>query len=291
MADMTAVTMATYLPVVYSALATITYRANNVTWPLLDHSWEPEIGVGRGSTVDIASFTQNARTDAVKRTTFGTGATLTFNANTEAQVQLVVNTMVYDAYRMPVEMVVQKMPNYDTLLAEGIGTALAGYVDYDVASDNTNGFDAFTAIGTDNVDVTSDVFLQGEQNLNDNMAPVPGRFFVISPATRGSLLNIEVFRNQLYAPAIGNLAGKKGPGYLGPINTLAVYMSANLEAGTSGKKNFMGHTQAIACAMQQNVTLLRGMNIADGLFNETVGYVVYGIKLVKSGFGREVDGK
>ena len=82
-ADMTATTMATYLPEVWSKKATVTYRSNVVLPDLMDRSWEPEIGVGRGDTVNIPNFTQN--TTAVKRSTFGTGAALTFDAVTEAQ--------------------------------------------------------------------------------------------------------------------------------------------------------------------------------------------------------------
>lgn len=291
MADMTGTTMATYLPEQWSAMASVTYRTNTVNVPLLDHRWEPELGVGRGDTVNIPAFTQNARTDVNERGTFGTGAALTFNANTESQIQLVVDTMIYDAYRYPVEMNVQKMAVYDSLLTEGIGQALAQYIDYDISSDGTNGFDAFTAIGTDNVDVTDDVVLQAETNLNDNNAPLAGRFGVISPATRASFMKIESYRNQLYANSVGNMSGKKGAGYLGQIYTIDWYMSNNLEAGTSGKKNFVGHMEAIAIATQANVEMLRDINIEDGIFYQTVGYMVYGIKQVKSSFGREVAGK
>jgi len=291
MADMTATTMAGYLPEVWSTLATITYRTNTVNVPLLDHRWEPEIGVGRGDTVDIPAFTQNVRTDVTERSVFGTGATLTFNANTETPVQLKVDTMAYDAYRYPAEMNAQKMAMYDSLLTDGIGQALAAYIDYDISSDTTNGFDAFTAIGTDNVDVTDDVVLEGETVLNTYNAPLPGRFTVITPATRASLMKIDIYRNSLYKGAIGGLDGAKGAGYLGNVYTLDFYMSNNLAAGTSGAKNFVGHTEAIAIATQKGVTMLRDINIEDGIFYQTVGYLVYGFKQVKANFGRELDGK
>jgi len=291
MADMTATTMATYLPEVWSELATVTYRSNTVIVPLLDHRWEPEIGVGKGDTVNIPGFTQNQRSDVTARSTFGTGASLTWNANTESQTQLVVDKMAIDAYRMPVEMSLQTMSNYDTLLTEGIGQALALYVDYDLASDGTNGFDAFTAIGTDNVDVSEAVILQAETNLNDNNVSPEGRNFVMSPATRASIIQIDVLRNQLYSSVMGKVEGDTSPGYMGKILTLNCYMSNNLKAGTSGKKNAVFQTEAIAFASQQNVKIVKDLNVEDGLFNQVVGYLVYGRKMVKSAFGREVDGK
>lgn len=291
MADMTATSMATYLPEVWSTLATITYRQETVLVPLMDHRWEPEIGVGQGDTVNIPNFTQNTRTNVTKRSTFGTAAAITFTATQENQTQLAVNTMAYTAHRIPVEMSVQQMPMYNTLLAEGSGQAIAQQIDYDIASDNSNGFDAFTAIGTDNVDVTEATILQGETNLNDNLAPDSGRYFAMSPATRASLLQIDVLRNQLYATSVGNLAGNRGKGFIGKIYTLDCWMSADLESGTSGKKNFIGQMEAIAIAVQQNVKMVGGLNIADGLLNEVAAYAVYGIKQVKSAFGREVDGK
>ncbi len=291
MADMTKTTMATYLPEVWSSLATVTYRQTTIIWPLMDHRWEPEIGVGRGDTVNIPQFTQNVRTDVTKRSTFGTAASLTFVANSENQTQLVVDQMAYDAHRIPVEMSVQNQPIYNTLLMEGIGQAIAQQMDYDIASDGTNGFDAFTAIGTDNVDVTEATILQGETNLNDNLSPQEGRYFCMSPATRASILQIEVLRNQLFASTMGKLSGEIANGFFGKILSLNCYMDADLESGTSGKKNFIGHMEAIAVASQQSIKIVGGLNIADGLINEVAGYAVYGFKQVKSAFGREVAGK
>jgi len=283
--------MATYLAEVWSALATITYRSKAILPPLMDRRWEPEIGVGKGDTVNIPNFTQNARTNVTKRSTFGTGATVTFAANTESQTQLVVNQMAYYAFRVPFEMSVQAMNTYLKALESAAPEAIARQVDYELASDGTNGFDAFTAIGTDNVDVTEAIVLQGEQNLNDNHAPLDGRYFVFSPATYTSLIQIEAFRNQLYSASIGNLKGDKGAGYMGKLLTLDCYMHADLEAGTAGKKNFIGQKEAIAYAEQQSVQVKKATNIADGGFDEYMAYNVYGFKQVKSAFGREVDGK
>lgn len=288
---MTTTTAATWLPEVWSALATVTYRQNSILPPLMDRRWEPELGVGRGDTVNIPSFSQNNRSYVTKRSSFGTGAAITFNAVTEAQVQLVVNQMAYYAFRMPVELSVQVMSKYEKLLTDAAGPAIANQIDYELASDNTNGFDAFTAIGADNIDVTEDVVLEGEQVLNENHAPLSGRYFVFSPATYTSLRGIEGFKNSLYATANGSIPGDKGPGYVGKIGTLECYMHADLKAGSSGKKNFIGHTEAIAYCEQKSIKIEKGMNIADGGFNEYLAYVVYGFKQVKSDFGREVDGK
>ena len=289
MADMTGTTMATWLPEQWSELATITYRTNVVLPNLMDRRWEPEVGVGRGDTVNIPNFTQN--TSATKRSTFGTGASLTFDAVTESQTQLVVNQMAYKAFRMPVEMAVQTMPSYVSLLTDGIGEACAIKIDSELAGDNSNGLDAFTATGTDNVDITEDTLFTAETNLGDNNAPLQDRFLVVSPASRASLLKIEAFRNSLYQSTIGSIGGDKGRGYLGRVYTYDVYESNNLEDGTSGKKNAMFQREAIAYAEQQSVTMVQDLNIEDGLFNQTAGYVVYGHKMVKSGFGREIAGK
>ena len=289
MADMTGTTMATWLPEQWSELATITYRTNVVLPNLMDRRWEPEVGVGRGDTVNIPNFTQN--TSATKRSTFGTGASLTFDAVTESQTQLVVNQMAYKAFRMPVEMAVQTMPSYVSLLTDGIGEACAIKIDSELAGDNSNGLDAFTATGTDNVDITEDTLFTAETNLGDNNAPLQDRFLVVSPASRASLLKIEAFRNSLYQSTIGSIGGDKGRGYLGRVYTYDVYESNNLEDGTSGKKNAMFQREAIAYAEQQSVTMVQDLNIEDGLFHQYAGYVVYGHKMVKSAFGREIAGK
>lgn len=290
MADMTATTMATYLAEVWSKQATVTYRSNVVLDKLMDRRWEPEIGVGRGDTVNIPSFSQN--TTATKRTTFGTAAAITFDAVTESQVQLLINIMAYKAFRMPVEMSAQAMSIYVPLLTEGIGQAVALQVDTDLAGDNTNGIDSFTTtVGTDNVDITDDDILTVETNLSNQNAPMSSRFLVVSPATRASMLKIDVIRNQLYSKSVGNLEGDKGRGYIGKVYTFDVYESNNLEAGTSGKKNGGFHKEAIAYAAQKKLSIERDLNIEDGLLHQYVGYMVYGFKKVKDAFGNELDGR
>ena len=294
MADMTGTTMATWLPEQWSELATITYRTNVVLPNLMDRRWEPEVGVGRGDTVNIPNFTQN--TSARKRTddsggAFGTAVAIGFDAVQETQTQLVVNQMAYKAFRMPVEMAVQTMSSYVSLLTDGIGEACAIKIDSELAGDNSNGLDAFTATGTDNVDITEDTLFTAETNLGDQNAPLQDRFLVVSPASRASLLKIEAFRNSLYQSTIGSIGGDKGRGYLGRVYTYDVYESNNLEDGTSGKKNAMFQREAIAYAEQQSVTMVQDLNIEDGLFHQYAGYVVYGHKMVKSAFGREIAGK
>lgn len=292
---MTATTMATYLPEQWSTLASITYRAETVLVPLLDHRWEPEIGVGQGDTVNVPNFTQNSSPNnrGAGAGTFGTGASITFDAVTEAQTQIAINRFYYKAFRIPAEMNAQKMAMYVPLLTDGIGQAIALQIDSDIASDNTNGIDAFsTTAGTDNVDITEDDLIEVMTNLNNANAPLDGRYLVVSPASYGSLLKVESLRNQLYAGSIGNLDGNKGQGYVGgPVFTFQVYMSNNLESGTSGKKNGAFQREAVAYASQKKVKMLKDVNIEDGVFDQYLGYEVCGWKEIKDGFGTELAGK
>lgn len=293
MPDMTGTTMDVYLPEVWSSRASITYRSNTVLVPLLNHAWEPETGVGKGDTIRIPGFSQNsAATNRGAGTgTFGTGAALTFDAVTESSTVFTIRRMYMKNYRMPVEMSIQAMSSYIPLLTDGAGTAIALALDADIAADDTDGLDAFTAIGTDNVDVTDDDVLTGETNLNNVNAPLENRYFVYSPATRGSLMKIDHYRNSLFATSGGNLDGSKGPGYQGKVYTLDFYMSNNLEAGTSGKKNAIFHKEAIVYAAQTGIKYVRDLNIEDGLFDQYAAYLVCDFQIHKSTFGREVDGK
>ena len=289
MADMTGTTMATYLPEQWSTLASITYRSNVVLPDRMDRRWEPEIGVGQGDTVNVPNFSQN--TSANKRSTFGTGASLTFDSVTESQTQISINQMAYKAFRMPAEMNVQKMSIYEPLLTAGIGQACALKVDSELAADNTNGIDAFTVRGSDNVDITDDTILDAETDLHNANAPMDMRTLVVSPASRGSMMKIDVLRNQLYTSAVGGVQGSAGPGFIGKVYSFDVFMSNNLEAGTNGKKNGAFQMEAIAYCEQQGLTMLRDVNIEDGIFHQVVGFLVYGFKLIKSDHGIEVDGK
>lgn len=291
---MTSTTMATWTPEVWSTKPTITYRSNVVNVPLLDHTWEPEIGVGRGDTVNIPGFSQNnsASNRGAGTGTFGTGATITFDAVTESQTQLVVNRFYYKAFRQPVEAEAQAMSSYVSLLTKGHGEAIALQIDADIAADNTNGFDAAsTVVGTDNVDITEDDILTVDTNLNNQNAPVNDRFMVISPASRASILKVEAIRNQLYRDSIGNIQGDKGAGYLGKVLTFDVHMSNNLEAGTSGKKNVGFQREFCAYAEQISLKAEKQLNMEDGMFQQYISYNTCGFKIVKNAFANEIDGK
>lgn len=295
MANMTATTMATYLPEVWSRTATVTYRAKTIFRDLMDRRWEPQLGVGMGDTVNIPAFSQNS--GASTRSTFGTAAALTFTANTESQVQLVVNRMAYYGYARPYEMGVQAMPEYERLLQEGIGQALALEMDANLAADNSNGLDAFsTVVGTDNVDVTDDDLITMMTNMNNQNAPLEGRYLAVSPATYASMLKIDRIVNQLTTGALGKLDANKGQGLIGgPVYTFQVYMSNNLEAGTSGKKNAGWQKEAIALCVQKDTKIIRETELGDGTevgaIDYVAGFLVYGHKMVKSGFGNELDSK
>lgn len=291
MADFTKTTMDVYLPEVWSAKSTVTYRTNTVLEALMDHTWEPELGVGKGDSVKIPGFTQNQRTDVNARSTFGTGAALTFNANTEVSITLPVNKMPIYAYRIPVEMSLQVRAGYISKFTEAGGQAIAQYVDYDLASDNTDGLDFFSqTVGADGVDLDDTNVLAAETYLNNANAPDSDRFFVYSPATRASLMQNEVYRNSLFG-SVGNLKATAGPGFQGKIYTLNCYMSNNLEGGTLGKKNAVWQREAIAFAAQQKIKWLHDVNIEDGLFDQYACYMCYGRIMVKPTFGVECDGK
>lgn len=288
MPDITGTTAATYLPEKWSKVATVTYGHNVIIEPLMDHTWERD-GMGGGDTVFIPGFTES--TSANKRTTFGTGAAVTFTATTEAQTTFNLNQFAYLSFRLPVELSPQIYADYLGKLVRDIPMGIAAQIDTELAADNTNGFDALTAIGVDNVDVSEDDVITGETVLNDSRCPAENRYFVVSPATRASLMKIEAFRSSLFAASIGNLKGSVTNGYVGDVLSLHVHMSTLLEAGTSGKKNAMFHRECIAFAAQTDVKMWEVINVTDGIFREIAGGKVYGFKLVKSTFGREVDGK
>lgn len=288
MADHTKTTLDIWLPEEWSQLVSITYQNNAVLAPRMDRRWEPELPPKRGDLIRIPGFTES--TSSEKRTTFGTGASLTFTATTETSTSLTINQLAYRAFRLPAEMDVQAMPPYIDMLTSDIGKAIAIQIDTELAADNTNGLDALTALGTDNVDVEEDTLFDAEVVLDNANAPMEDRYFVYSPATRVSLQKIEAFRSNLYS-GIGNLMAGAAPGKQGHVYSYDLVQSTNLESGTSGKKNALFQKECIALVVQKDVTMVEDMNIEDGLFRQVAGFAVYGFKLVKSGYGREVDGK
>lgn len=293
-ADMTSTTMLSWTPAIASDKPTITYRSNVVAVPQLDHTWEPELGVGRGNRVLVNTFTQN--TDAANRGagtgTFGTGAAVAWHAETETQKTLTVNRWYYKAFRQPVEAAEQVLPAYIQLLLKGHGEAIALQVDSDIFSDGTYGMDAATAVGgVDNMDITNDDLTTVETALNNQNAPASNRYADLSPASIGSLRNIESIRNSLYASTVGNLAQDKGLGYQGKVGTFDIHMTNNLETGTSGKKNYFFHKEFMAYAEQLKLQTKHATNMEDGMFMQYLTYMTCGFIVVKNAFCYELAGK
>ncbi len=278
----------------WSDKASVTYRSNLVNEPLLDHSWEPELaGTGRGNTVNVFGFTQNNAARSRTSTNFGTGAAVTFDANTEGQTQIVVNRWYYKAYRFPVELEPQFTPSYLGRLTDGAGKAVALQEDADIASDSTNGYAAFVpSVGTDNVDIVLVDLLTHQTNLDNANADKTDRFLVVSPASLMSMLQIEEIRNSLYGKSIGNLdAGNKTAGYQGQVLNFGVYESNNLAAGTAGKKNAAFQREAIAYIGQIKLAMKSILDIVNGTFMEYITYKTCGFKIMKTTFGDLALGK
>lgn len=290
---MTTTTLASVLKAIWSDTPTTTYRSNTVLVPMMDHTWEPELGVGRGNIVNIYGFTQNtgASNRGAGTGTFGTGASITFTANTEAQTQMTVNRFYYMADRMAIESTGQVMPGYVMRLAQGRGEAIALQIDADLAADNTNGLDAGTAIGTDNVDITEDDLFTAQTTLNNSNAKLMDRFLVLSPASAASVSKIESLRNSLYRASTGGIDTGAAAGHIGPALTFQVYMSNNLEAGTAGKKNAAFQREAIAYAEQMRLQTVDNINIEDGGFKQNMTFTTCAFRLIKSNHLVEVDGK
>lgn len=282
-------TTAGYVPQVWSRKSSLVYRKYTVLADKMDRRWEPETGVARGDRINIPIFTQGST--ATKRSTFGTAAALTFTNISDSYAVLIVDDMAYKAYRWAQELNQVKIKELESILTEDIGGSVATQIDADLAGDNTDGIDALIAVGVDNVDITLDDLISIETTLNDASAKEEDRFVVVSPASRGSLVNIEKLSNSLYAATTGVVKGDKGKGYLGPVLSFETYMSNNLEAGTAGKKNAAFQRECIALCVSKELQVVRDTNIEDGIIDQIAGYAVYGFKLVKSNHGRELDGK
>jgi len=287
--DHTKTTLDKYLPEVWSRLISVAYEAMVVIEPLMDHSWQPELPVGAGDLVNVPKFTES--TSADKRSTFGTGAALTYTAVTEGQLQIPVNQMAYKAYRFPVEMSLQAMSKYVPLLIKDVSTGISAQIDTELAADDTSGFDAFTEIGTDNEQITEETLFEAEAVLVSNNMLLQDRFAVWSANSRADLLQIEVLRNQLNTSVVGSVKGNTSQGFFGHTLTWDNYVCNNLEAGSNGTKNFMGQHEAIAFIAQNDVTVKQQTDLDAGLFDIIAGWKAYGFLLMKANAGRQVNAR
>lgn len=253
---------------------------------LFDRQYEAELTKQGGDTVHVSSVT-HPNSGAARTLTIGGSGTLTYDAPSEANTNLVINTHAYSAFEVDTETDVLSHINWVEKYAPFAGYNVALKIDDDLAGlpdDFTN------TVGTLTVDVTDQDILDAINYLDDASAPRNDRFFVFSPKQKNYLLQEERYVNRDYKDVIGSADPKALPGtQFSNVYGPAWFWSENVE-GTNGAghDNTLFQREVVALAIVAQYT--KSMYEIDDDAEKHAVHAIYGIKEMRDNHGVWIKG-
>lgn len=273
-----------FIPEIWSQEAIVARMQRLVFSKLVNHDFEREL-MKFGDTVNIPS-----RTHLSSRTkTLNANAAITFETQTEANTQLIVNQWEYAA--MAIEDIIEVQANRDlfAFYASEMGYALDLSVDA-VLAGLVDDF-ATNVVGTLGVDLTYDDLLQARQDLDDANVPDEERYIVISPKQEAAFMKLDHFINRDYTEATGAGQGQNGDrGWMGTWMSMPVYKTTHVEgSNAAGHDNAMFHRSALAIVLQMKPKTVHQYDI-NYLTDKVAMEQVYGTKEIRDDHGAWMKG-
>ena len=267
--SVTSTTAATFIPEIWSDEIVAAYKKNLV---LANVVMKMNFKGKKGDTVHVPAPT---RGNASAKT--ATNA-VTLIAATESEVQILINKH-YEYSRLIEDIVeAQALNSLRQFYTSDAGYALARQVDTDLvqlgrafngatvgtddyATSNTTtkayiGSDGTTAYNstTSNAAALTDAAIRRTiQRLDDNDTPMDGRFFIIPPSSRNTLMGLARYTEQAFV-GDGNAIRN---GEIGNLYGIPVFVTSNADfgAGSAGADRIclMGHKESMVLVEQMGV--------------------------------------
>jgi N4-gp56 family major capsid protein len=267
--SVTTTTAATFIPEIWSDEIVAAYKKNLVLANLVQ---KMNFRGKKGDTVHVPSPTRGsasakAATNAV-----------TLIAATESEVQILINKH-YEYSRLIEDIVeTQALNSLRQFYTSDAGYALARQVDTDLiqlgrafngatvgtddyATSNTttkafigsNGTTAYNSTSSNAAALTDAAIRRTIQRLDDTDTPMDGRFFIIPPSSRNTLMGLARYTEQAFIGEAGaNNTIRNGE--IGNLYGIPVFVTSNADfgAGTSGTDRIclMGHKESMVLVEQ-----------------------------------------
>jgi len=292
-------TAATFIPEIWSNEIIAAYKRNLVLANLvnkMNHSGK------KGDTIHIPAPTRGSASAKAASTQ------VTLIAATESEVQVSINKH-YEYSRLIEDITdVQAQPSLRSFYTEDAGYALSKQVDDDLFAlgktfgddngsgsdwvhsnsfyvDGANGIAAYAADTVAATDLFTDLaFRELVQQLDDNDVPMDGRFLVIPPSVRNTIMGIDRYNSSDFVDGRGIMTGQ-----IGSLYGIDIYVSSNCpviesaaanDAGGDIKAAIMGQKDGMVLAEQMGVrtqTQYKQEYLGDLMTADTL----YGVKTVR----------
>ena len=268
----TTTTAATFIPEIWSDEIVAAYKKNLVAANLVKRM---NYKGKKGDTVHVPAPTRGSASAKAASTA------VTLIAATESEVQVLIDKH-YEYSRLIEDIVeVQALSSLRSFYTEDAGYALARQVDTDLirlgrafngATIGTNdyatsaastkayiGSDGTTAYNssTSNAAALTDAAIRRTiQRLDDNDTPMDGRFFIIPPSSRNTLMGLARYTEQAFVGEAGSNNTIRN-GEIGNLYGMPVFVTSNADfgAGNSGADRIclMGHRDSMVLVEQVGI--------------------------------------
>jgi len=268
----TKTTAATFIPAIWSDEIVAAYKRNLVAANLIK---KMNFKGKKGDTVHVPSPTRGVASAKAASTQ------VTLIAATESEIVISINKH-YEYSRMIEDIVeAQALSSLRSFYTDDAGYSLAkqvdtdlirlgrvsnggvvGTSDYATAASTTNAFIGSNGTtvynsSTSNAAALTDAAIRRTiQRLDDNDVPMDGRFFIVPPSSRNTLMGLARFTEQAFVGEQGSSNTIRN-GEIGDVYGVKVYVSTNADtaAGSTATDRIalMGHKDAYVLVEQQGI--------------------------------------
>jgi N4-gp56 family major capsid protein len=259
--QVTITTAANFIPEIWSDEIVAAYKKNLVLANLI----KKMSFVGKkGDTVHIPSPTRGSASAKAAN------SQVTLIAATEGVVDISISNH-YEYSRLIEDIVeAQALSSLRRFYTDDAGYALAKQVDtsliqlgrtfnggsgatYGGAYIGGDGTTAYTSSSSNASALTDAAIRRTIQRLDDNDVPMEGRFFVVPPSSRNTLMGLDRYTEQAFVGEAGNNNTIRN-GEIGNLYGIPVFVSSNCDTATGGARiALMGHRDAAVLVEQQGV--------------------------------------
>ena len=243
--NVTVTSAANFIPEIWSDEIVAAYKRNLVAANVVK---KMNFKGKKGDTVHIPSPTRGSAS--------AKGATnaVTLIVNNEGEVQISINKH-YEYSRLIEDIVeAQALSSLRSFYTEDAGYALAKQVDTDliqlgrtanggaagarydtgyVGGDGTTTFDYTANSSTGNATALTDAAIRRTiQRLDDSDVPMDGRFFIIPPSSRNTLMGLARYTEQAFVGDAGN-GNTIRNGEIGNLYGMPVFVSSNADSASA----------------------------------------------------------
>jgi len=268
----TTTTAATFIPEIWSDEIVAAYKKNLVAANLVKRM---NFKGKKGDTVHVPAPTRGSASVKAASTA------VTLIAATETEVQVLINKH-YEYSRFIEDIVeVQALSSLRSFYTEDAGYALARQVDTDLiqlgrafngatvgtddyATSNaatkayigSDGTTAYNSTTSNAAALTDAAIRRTIQRLDDNDTPMDGRFFIIPPSSRNTLMGLARYTEQAFTGEAGSANAIRN-GEIGNLYGIPVFVTSNADIGAGNTNTdricLMGHRDSMVLVEQLGI--------------------------------------